>query len=176
MKKIVIVCGLIAGLITGGWSAGFIYFNRDSLDFQHGMLYGYLSMLVAFMFVFVGIKTYRDNELGGQISFGRAFKVGMLIVAIASTIYVGLWLIDYFFFVTNFADAYTAHAVSQLKAKGASAAEIAKATKEMANLSRTLNNPFMNAVMTYCEVAPVGLIFALLGAAIYRKKADVASA
>lgn len=163
-------------MITGGWSAGFIYFNRDSLDFQHGMLYGYLSMLVAFVFVFVGIKTYRDDVLSGQISFGKALKVGMLIVAIASTIYVGLWLIDYFFFIANFSEIYTAHELNKLKAAGAGAAEIARKAKEMAEFSRMYKNPLFNAIMTYCEIVPVGLIVALLAAAILRKKPAVASA
>jgi hypothetical protein len=172
MKKIVIVCGLIAGFITGGWTVFFIYISQGSMDFENGMLYGYLSMLVAFSFVFVGIKNYRDNVQGGQITFGKAFKVGVLITVIASTVYVGLWLIEYFFVITDFTETYTAHELTKLKAAGASAAEIAKKSKEMAEFSQLYKNPFMNALMTYCEILPVGLIVALLAAAILRKKPE----
>jgi hypothetical protein len=176
MKKIVIVCGLIAGFITGGWSVFFIYISQGNMNFEHGMVYGYLSMLVAFSFVFVGIKNYRDDVQGGAISFGKAFQVGILITLIASTIYVGLWLIEYFFVITDFAESYTAHELTKLKAAGASAAEIAKKSKEMADFSKLYRNPFVNAAMTYCEILPVGLIVTLLAAAILRRKADVVTA
>jgi hypothetical protein len=66
------------------------------------MLIGYASMLIAFSLVFVGIRNYRDKFNEGVISFGKAFKIGIMIVLIASTMYVVAWLIDYFFFIPDF--------------------------------------------------------------------------
>ena len=59
-------------------------------------------MLVAFSLIFVGIKKYRDQHGEGYISFGKGFKIGLLITLIASTIYVITWLIDYYYFMPDF--------------------------------------------------------------------------
>jgi hypothetical protein len=104
------------------------------------------------------------------ISFGKAFKIGIMIVLIASTIYVAAWLIDYFFFIPDFAEKYSAHMLDKMRASGASQIEIDKQTKEMANMGRMLKNPFINAMMTYLEILPVGLIVTLISSLILKRK------
>src|SRR5206468_3567815 len=115
---------------------------EGSIDYNTSMLIGYASMFIAFSLVFVGIRNYRNKFNGGVISFGKAFKVGILMVLLASTIYVLAWLIDYFFFFPDFMDKYSAHMLDQLKASGASQAEIDKQAKEMANMATLYKTPF----------------------------------
>ncbi len=93
-----------------------------------------------------------------------------MIVLIASTIYVVAWLIDYFFFIPDFVEKYSAHELDKLKASGASQIEIDKQTKEMANFARMYKNPFFNAMMTYAEILPVGLIVTLISSLILKRK------
>ncbi len=93
-----------------------------------------------------------------------------MIVLIASTIYVISWLIDYFFFIPDYLQKYSAHMLDKLKAGGASQAEIDKQTKEMANLATMYKNPFYNAMMTYVEILPVGLIVTLISSFILKRK------
>src|SRR6476469_1095339 len=104
---------------------------EGNVDYNTSMLIGYASMLIAFSLVYVGIRNYRDKYNGGAISFGKAFKIGIMIVLIASTMYVIAWLIDYFFFIPDFAEKYSARMIADLKAGGASQLEIDKQTKEM---------------------------------------------
>src|SRR5882757_4740329 len=99
MKKNIIIYGLIAGIVV---SVLMLFSVSNINDFNIGLFVGYTSMLIAFSFVFVGIKNYRDKYNAGVISFGKAFKIGIMIVLIASTIYVVAWLIDYFFFIPDF--------------------------------------------------------------------------
>jgi hypothetical protein len=94
-----------------------------------------------------------------------------MIVLIASTIYVVAWLIDCFFFIPDFAEKYSAHMLDKLKASGASQIEIDKQTKEMASFVRMYKNPFFNAMMTYIEILPVGLIVTLISSLILKRKA-----
>ncbi len=113
-----------------------IYYSycKGNADYNISMLIGYASMLIAFSFVFVGIRNYRDKYNEGVISFGKAFKIGIMIVLIASTFYVVTWLIDYFYFIPDFMEKYAAHTIDKLKANGASPMELDKKTKEMAIL------------------------------------------
>jgi len=134
------------------------------------MVIGYASMLLAFSLVFVGIRNYRDRFNEGTISFGKAFRIGLLIVLVASTVYVLAWLIDYYFFIPDFMDKYAAHMLNELKAGGASQAEIDKQTKEMADFTVMYQNPFFNAMMTYVEILPVGLVVTLVSSLILKRK------
>jgi hypothetical protein len=94
-----------------------------------------------------------------------------MIVLIASTIYVVAWLIDFYFFIPDFAEKYSVQMLDKLKASGASQIEIDKETKEMANFARMYKNPFFNAMMTYAEILPVGLIVTFISSLILRRKA-----
>ena len=169
MKKNIIIYGLFAGFVVS-----FLMLFSMSLsikDLNISMIIGYASMLIAFSFVFVGIKNYRDKFNGGAISFGNAFKIGIMIVLIASTIYVISWLINYFFFNPDYLEKYTAQMLDKLKANGASQIEIDKEAKEMTDFASMYKNPFFNAMMTYMEILPVGLVVTLISSFILKRKA-----
>ena len=173
MKKNIIIYGLIAGIVVSIlmlFTVNYISHCEGNVDYDTSMLIGYASMLIAFSLVFVGIRNYRDKYNEGVISFGKAFKIGIMIVLIASTIYVVAWLIDYFFFIPDFMEKYSAHMLDKLKASGASQIEIDKQTKEMANFAKMYKNPFFNAMMTYVEILPVGLIVTLISSLILKRK------
>lgn len=174
MKKNIIVYGVIAGLIVSTvMLIGMNYMSHceGNVDYSTSMLIGYASMLVAFSLVFVGIRNYRNKYQAGVISFGKAFKIGILMVLIASTIYVIAWLIDYFFFIPDFAEKYAARSIADLKESGASQPEIDKKTKEMADFARMYNNPLFNAMITYVEILPVGLVVTTISSLVLKRKA-----
>ena len=100
MKTNTIVYGLLAGLfVTVIMDIGMAkIYDTDS---EGSMLLGYTTMLVAFSLIFVNIKNYRDKN-GGFISFSLAFRIGLAISLIASTIYVIGWMIEYYVFFPDF--------------------------------------------------------------------------
>lgn len=173
MKKNILVYGLIAGAIVSTLmlaSVNYFSYCEGNVDYSTSMVIGYASMLLAFSLVYVGIRNYRNKYNGGVISFGKAFKIGILIALIASTVYVVAWLIAYYFFIPDFMDKYSSHMLAELKAGGASQAEIDAETKEMANFARMYQNPFFNAMMTYAEILPVGLVVTLISSLILKRK------
>ncbi len=174
MKKIVLVCGLIGGLIVAAMLVITTGIYHASGNFEGGMLIGYASMIIAFSLIFVGIKNYRDKYNGGIISFGKSFQIGLYITLIASTIYVITWLIDYYFFIPDFAEKYAAQMLDKLKAAGATEMEVAKQTKEMASFSAMYKNPLFNALITYMEILPVGLLVSLISSFILKRKIKAA--
>lgn len=105
MKKNVWTFGVIAGFIsTIGFVIGTI--NPDTIDMEKGMIYGFASMILAFSLTFVAIKNYRDKYNGGAVSFKKAFLIGLYISLIASSIYVAVWLVEYYFILDNFWGKY----------------------------------------------------------------------
>jgi hypothetical protein len=169
MKKIVLTFGLISGGMMALMMFGTLLFvNR--FGFDKGEIVGYTGIVLAFLLIFFGIRSYRENIGGGSITFGRAFAVGILIALISSVCYVIAWEIIYFNFMHDFVDKYAAHMVEQVRTSGASAESIQAKLQEMKKFKEMYENPFFNAAITFTEPFPVGLIITLISAAILRRK------
>jgi hypothetical protein len=82
MKKIVLTYGLIAGAMLSAMMLATVPFMEKIGDY--GELIGYSTMVLAFLLVFFGVRSYRDNVRGGTVGFGRAFLVGLSIAFLAS--------------------------------------------------------------------------------------------
>jgi hypothetical protein len=170
MKKIVLTFGLISGAILSAMMAITIPFV-ERIGFEHGMVIGYTTMVLAFLLVFFGIRSYRDTVGGGRISFARGLGVGLLIMVIASVCYVITWEIIYFNFMPDFGDKYAAHAIESLRASGKPAAEIEREVEEMRRMMDLYkNNILFNVAFTFLEPLPVGLVMTLISALILRKR------
>lgn len=174
MKKTVLIFGLIAGLIVTGMMFYSTYKMKVTGDMKDSMVMGYATMIIAFSFIFVGIRNYRNKYCGGYISFGKAFKVGALITLIAGTMYVGVWLIEYYFFFPDFIDVYSQCVIKNAQAEGATAAVINDKQNELATMKEWYGNPLFVILLTYLEIIPVGLIIALISALILKKKKRIA--
>ncbi|MBN9381139.1 MAG: DUF4199 domain-containing protein [Chitinophagaceae bacterium] len=170
MKKIVLVCGLIAGLISTSWWLGYSLVTRGKTILENGEIYGYASMILAFSLIYVGVRTYRNKYNGGVVSFGKAFLMGLYITLIASTIYVGVWLISYYTYAGNFGQLWADHVIKKAQESGASAAVIAQKKAEMADFIVMYKNPIFNILFTYMEILPVGLIVSLITAFVLKRK------
>lgn len=170
MKKNVLLWGLCGGLVitlTMLYSVSLCYTREN---FEGNMLLGYGSMLLAFSLIFLGVRNVRDRYQGGTITFGKAFRTGLYISLTASTLYVAAWLVDYYVFVPDFMDKYTAVIIKQMQDSGASALEVELKAKEMASYREMYNNPAGIILLTYAEVLPVGLVVSLFAALILKKK------
>ncbi len=171
MKRIVLIFGLISGALMAVFMFSTMPFI-DKIGLDKGYFVGYTGMVLAFMLVFFGIRSYRENVGGGTITFGRAFAVGILIAVISSVCYVIAWEILYFNFMPDFMDKYAAHVIEKARAAGESAQAIQAKQQEMQQFKQLYNsNPFVNFGMTFLEPFPVGLLITLISAAILRKKA-----
>lgn len=171
MKKIIVTYGLIAGAITAAFMAYTAYAMSKNPDFEYGMYIGYAGMLVALSFVFIGVKKYRDTKNGGFITFGKALKTGALISLIASTIYVCVWLIEYYCLYPDFMEKYTAHTLEKMDKAAMTAAEIKAKTDEMNMYKEMYKNPLWVIAFTYMEIlVPIGILVPIISALILKKK------
>jgi len=173
MKKTIWVCGVIAGIISVSWGVFGESLSGDSLSLNTRLVLGYATMILAFSLIFVAIKNYRDTYHQGQVTFGKALGIGLLITLIASTVYVVVWMIDFSYFVHDFGEKYTAQALAEMKANGASAAAIKKEMAEMtATMEKYKTSPLFRILLTYSEIVPVGVVVSLIAALILKKKSE----
>ena len=168
MKKTVLTFGLLAGLVLAVTMVATLPFLDTIGDM--GYVVGYTSMVLAFLLVFFGVRSYRENVLGGTIGFGRALGVGLAIVLVASVCYVATWEVIYFKFRPDFAEKYGQASIDKARASGASAEVIAQKTKEAHDFAVMYHNPLINIAFTFLEPLPPGVVLALVSAGILRRK------
>ena len=170
MKKTVLTFGLISGAVISVLLLLTMQFH-DAIGFEiGGLIVGYTTMVLAFLLIYFGVRSYRDNVAGGTVRFGRAFAVGALIGLVSSMCYVATWEVMYFKFMPDFMDKYGAHVIEKARASGENEAAIAKRREEMVKFAEMYRNPAFNAAVTLVEPLPVALLIALITAGVLSRR------
>jgi len=170
MKKTVLTFGLIAGVTISVLMDGSVLL-ANKISSGHSLVLGYTMMVASFLLVYFGIRSYRDNTLGGQISFGRAFSCGILITLITCIFYVATWEVVYFKFMPHFMDSYWAAQIHKIQSAGLDPATTAAQIAAIQHSQQLYQNPLVNMAYTFMEPLPVGLLMTLISAAVLRRKA-----
>ena len=157
LSGFVIILTLITGIVLS-----------DQKSFFSSEWFGYLVMLVALTFIFVGVKRYRDVERGGVIKFGAAFAMGLAIAAAAGVAYVAVWEIYLAMTDYRFMDEYIAGMVRSRQAAGLSGVALAEEVAKLESMRTSYANPLFRVPMTFLEVFPVGLLVSLVSASLLR--------
>ena len=145
-----LVYGLLSAAVIAAVIFSGIALAPDDSIF-HSVWFGYLVMVVAMTFVFVGVRRYRDVEKGGVIRFLPALGMGLAIAAVAVVAYVLVW--EAYLAATDYAfiDKYFGGTDPGIRAWHA-----------------WYSNPLNRAFITASELAPVGLVVALVSAGLLR--------
>lgn len=147
-----------------------LYMNEGEYNPRAG---GWVQMLIGLVILFfpmaMAIKEYRDKELEGFISFGRAFKTGFvfaLISAALSLVFMGVFynfIIDYDTFTASQIDL----TVKILKERGMSDAEI---SKSLAQSPAFVSQQWFSLTMVFVGGLIFNLIADLILSAILKRK------
>ena len=70
----------------------------------------------------------------------------------------------------DFMDQYAAMSMAKAKAGGASPVEVQKVMDKINQIKEFYKNPILRFGLTLMEILPVGLVIALISAAILRKR------
>ena len=163
MQRTILTYGLASGIIIILGMIATIVFSTN-----HSVWLGYLIMLVGLSSILMAVKSHRDKALGGVIKFWPAFLLGLGVAVVAGIAYVLIWEVYMALTHYTFMDNYTAAMLAKQKAAGVSAAEYAKLAAEMEKMKVQYANPLFRMPMTFAEIFPVGLLVALVSAALLR--------
>jgi hypothetical protein len=169
MKKIVLRFGLIGGAILAGTMLAALPFH-DAIGNDGGLLLGYTSMVLAFLLIYFGVRSYRDRVAGGRIGFGKALGVGMLIGLVASSCYVATWEALYFGAKSDYIEKYQARELEKARQSGETEAQLAAKAAEMRKFAELYRNPLFNSAITFMEPLPVALGMALASAGLLSRR------
>jgi hypothetical protein len=168
MKNTVIKYGLYALL------SGFVFFGLPFLlgmgvNFDYGELIGYTSMVLSLLFVYFGIKHYRDNVNEGKVSLGKAIGIGMLIALFSA---VGVAFFDYIYTTQinpDFANEYIEYSIKKMEVT-LTPEELKISSEELRQQMKDYGSPSFMALMMFTSVLILGFIISLISGLILQRK------
>jgi small-conductance mechanosensitive channel len=174
MQKIVLRYGLYAMLFIVALSALEFFVLNDLLSASLQEVMGYLTMLLSMVFVFLGMRQYRDKWNNGQLSFGQGLKVGILIVLIPS---VAFGLFDLLYTEVlhpGWVDEYYAKYIDRIKAS-TPPAQLEAALQKANDQKEMFSNPLLQFLLMSATVFIIGLIVTIISALTLRRRKLVAA-
>jgi hypothetical protein len=164
MKNNICKNGIFGGIIAAIVMTSMVFYMKNNPGQEPNSIIGFACMLLAFVFIIIGIKQERTAN-NGTITFGRAFLTGLAISFVISTIYVLVWLVIYYNFFPDFMEKY-----SEMVLKNTPSEELATKTVEINQMKEWYKNPLMIILLTYIEIFPLGILVSLIAALFLKKK------
>ncbi len=171
MKNTILKYGIWA-FITASvlFLAGFLIGKQIDLDFSTMAVFGYASMVISLIFVFFGIKHFRDRINDGKVSLGKAIVIGLLISLFSA---VGFAIVDYIYTSSinpNFAVEYKEYTMIQLSEANLSAEEFKTKVKELEDSMSMMESSSFMAFVMFATVMIIGFIISLISGLILQRK------
>ena len=158
---IIVLYSIILFVIMGDFS------QITAKDLQTAETLGYIRYLVLLLGVVMGMLAFR-RKTPGVIGYKQMLALGAG-VAVVSAVFVGLLEWIYVAMNPTFFDDYGRLALEAMKAKGASAADIAEFHKQQEAFA-WLREPAAMGAFYFVETTLVGTAFALVAALFARRK------
>ena len=140
----------------------------QDLSYEAQEVLGYSSIILSVGFVFFGIKSYRDKENNGTVSFGKAFTIGLLITLFAA---IGFALIDFIYTTyinPEFMEQYVSYQMENL-ASSYSGEELISEKQKLKDSMEEMSNAAIAAVM-FATVLIIGIVISLISSLVLHKK------
>lgn len=168
MKNTIIKYGLY-GLISGFVLFGLPFLFGMGVDFDYGELFGYTAMVLSLLFVYFGIKHYRDQVNNGKVSLGKAIAIGMLIALFSA---VGVALFDYIYTTQinpEFASEYYEYSVKKMETT-LSPEELKVKSAELKEQMDEYGGSGFMAFLMFSSVVIIGFIISLISGLMLQRK------
>lgn len=172
MKKTALRYGLLSGLtILVLFLATFLIFGKDQ-NYGVSEIVGYSIIVLSMLFVFFGIKHYRDHENNGAISFGTGLKLGVLIVLIPAIVF-GLYNVLYVAVIDpEFTEKYYSAEIERLRST-LPPADFEKQKANMESQKQMFSNPMFNFLLMFLTVFVIGVIVSVISSLVLRREGTV---
>ncbi len=169
MKKTAVRYGLYGILtIVLVFLVTWLVTNGERQNFKQSEIVGWTGIFLSVVFVFFGLKYYRDHQNGGVLGFGEGLKLGLLIILFPSIAF-GLFNVIYVEVLDpQFLDSYYNYQVEEVR-RTAPAAEVNERIREMQEQREQFSSPLVQFVVMFLSVFTIGLIVTILSAILLKR-------
>ena len=145
------------------------FFAGLYFDLTTNVYVGYATIIASLMFVYFGIKHYRDKVNNGKVSLGKAIAIGMLITLFSA---VGVALFDYIYTTQinpDFVSEYLEYSIKKMETT-LSPEELKVKSAELIQQMEDYGKPWFMAFMMFASVIILGFIISLISGLILQRK------
>jgi hypothetical protein len=174
MKKVILRYGGYAGLfelIT--FILTWLVIDITHVDHKVQGFIGYVTIISPLVFVYFGIRYFRDVVSNGSITFLKALWVGLLIVTIPTVSFAIIETVYVFIIDPKFYENIAAYDIEQYR-KNLPPAQFAAKLAEIKQEMAFNNNPFYNFCGMILTIGALGTIVSLISSLLLMKKDKVA--
>lgn len=129
-----------------------------TIPYRTSEVIGYLTIFISLAFVFLGIRAYRDEKNGGEITFGKALQIGLLITIFPSTAFSLFTMVEFLLQGEEMMEYYKQNMPAADRQQWGENMEI-------------LANPFFQGMLMFVTVFLIGLIISIISAMILKRQA-----
>jgi len=168
MKPTIFRYGIYAALTILILSAVHVFLVMPNASYGASEIAGYLTMLISMVFVFLGIRHYRNHVNNGSLRFGEGLKIGVLIVLVPA-VFFGLFDILYTEVINpSWKDDYYNHYMEQVKSTTAPE-KLDAELKKLESQKEMFSSPVMQFILMAGTVFVIGFIVAIISALTLRR-------
>lgn len=169
MKKTALRFGLYGIYLLFAFCLVRYFINPHPTNFDDQETIGWIGILLSVVFVFFGIKYYRDKENGGILRFGEGMKLGLLITIFPALLFAVYSVLYSEVLDPGFMDNYYAWQVEKVKSS-VPAAELEQQLKEMQQQKDMFASPLVQFLAMFLSVFVVGLIVTVISTLVLKRK------
>lgn len=174
MKTTIKRYGLRAALVMVIFSAiSFILISGDNSKYDLGEIIGYLSMFLAMIFVYLGIRNYRDHQNNGELSFGQALKLGLLIALFPA---IAFGIMDQIYVQVINPNFYEEYYQTQLdNIDDSNAEEYQKQLAKLQSQQEMFSIPIVSYLLMFVTVFLIGIVVTIISGLILKSPPAVSN-
>jgi hypothetical protein len=167
MKKTVLRYGGFSVIFMVLFFIGEMLIFAQKKDFKVQEIFGWVGIFISTMFIFFGIRYYRDRVNDGILSFGKGLKVGLLILLLPSLAF-GVFNVIYVMLNPDFMETYYNYQVAQLR-DSLPASEATLKIQAMEKEKEMWMSPAVQFFGMFLSVFAVGLIVTVISTLVLRR-------
>lgn len=146
----------------------FLVFRND-YRWEVQEVIGYVTIVLSLVFVYFGIRHWRDNYNSGKLSFAQGLKLGTLITLFPAVGFGLFTLLQINVLDPDFNNKYYGHYVQKVKAS-TPPAELEATLQKLEIEKEMFANPLMQFVLMFLTVFLIGIVITVLSALFLQRK------
>jgi hypothetical protein len=141
---------------------------QEKQNWEIQEIFGYISIVICLLFVYFGIRHWRDNYNAGRLSFGQGLKLGTLITLFPSIAFGLFTWLEMNVLDPEFSDKYYAYYVEKLKAS-TPPDQWQQALQKLESEKGMFSSPFLQIAVMFLTVFLIGIVITVISSLILQR-------